>query len=322
MSLSAKLRRAPLRAVTGAFILNTGISKLSADDDTANSLHGMATGTYPFFGKVQPKVFAKGLAAGEIAIGTALLLPIVPPVVAGAALAAFSGGLLNMYWHTPGMHEEGNPRPTRQGTAVAKDVWMFGIGTALVADGVLEPLHDKKTAVGAAVSERRASETRRARRKARKAARRAQVKQAAEAASAMQAEYAKRARKAAKEARKRAAEASAEHGPTVAEKAKQAREVAKERAAAMAEKVQQAREVATDRASDVAQKAQQVRDAAAERANGLAEVAQQARDAAADKAQQARDAAADRASTVADKAQQARDAVQETAEKARERVAS
>lgn len=310
MSLSAKLRRAPLRAVTGAFILNTGISKLSADDDTANSLHGMATGTYPFFGKVQPKVFAKGLAAGEIAIGTALLLPIVPPVVAGAALAAFSGGLLNMYWHTPGMHEEGNPRPTRQGTAVAKDVWMFGIGTALVADGVLEPLHDKKTAVGAAVSERRAAETRRARRKARKAARRAQVKQAAEAASAMQAEYAKRARKAAKEARKRAAEASAEYGPTVAEKAKQAREVAADRASTMAEKAQQVRDAATDRAGSLADKAQQARDAAADRASTVAE-----------KAQHVRDAAADRASTVADKVQQAGEAVQETAEKARERVA-
>jgi hypothetical protein len=310
MSLSAKLRRAPLRAVTGAFILNTGISKLSADDDTANSLHGMATGTYPFFGKVQPKVFAKGLAAGEIAIGTALLLPIVPPVVAGAALAAFSGGLLNMYWRTPGMHEEGNPRPTRQGTAVAKDVWMFGIGTALVADGVLEPLHDKKTAVGAAVSERRASETRRASRKARKAARRAQVKQAAEAASAMQAEYAKRARKAAKEARKRAAAANAEYGPTIAEKAKQAREVAADRANSVTEKAKQARDAAADRANDLAEKAQQARDAAADRASTMT-----------DKMQQARDAAADRASTVAEKAQQARDAVQQTAEQARERVA-
>ena len=311
MSLSAKLRRAPLRAVTGAFILNTGISKLSADDDTANSLHGMATGTYPFFGKVQPKVFAKGLAAGEIAIGTALLLPIVPPVVAGAALAAFSGGLLNMYWHTPGMHEQDNPRPTQRGVALAKDVWMFGIGTALVADGLLEPLHDKKTAVGAAVSERRSAETRRARRKARKAARRAQMKQAAEAASAMQAEYAKRARKAAKEARKRAAEASAEYGPTVAEKAKQAREVAADRAATVAERAQQVRDAASERAGSLADKAQQARDAAADRAATVAE-----------KAQQVRDAAADRASTVADKVQQAGEAVQGTAEKARERIAS
>jgi hypothetical protein len=62
MSLSAKLRRAPLRIVTGAFILNSGIGKLSADENTAKMLHGMATGTYPFLGKVQPKVFAKGLA--------------------------------------------------------------------------------------------------------------------------------------------------------------------------------------------------------------------------------------------------------------------
>ena len=60
MSLAAKLRRAPLRIVTGAFLLNAGVGKFSADDDTAKNLHGMASGAYPIFEKVPPKAFAKG----------------------------------------------------------------------------------------------------------------------------------------------------------------------------------------------------------------------------------------------------------------------
>jgi hypothetical protein len=35
------------------------------------------------------------------------------------------------------MHKEGDPRPTHQGMALSKDVWMFGIGSSLVLDAVL-----------------------------------------------------------------------------------------------------------------------------------------------------------------------------------------
>lgn len=136
MALSAKLRRMPLRMATGAFILNAGITKLSADEEIAKALHGAASGTYPFVAKMDPKSFVKAVAAGEIALGSALLLPIVPAGLAGLALAGFAGALLNMYWHTPGMHEQGNPRPTHEGTAMAKDVWMLGVGTGLVIDAV------------------------------------------------------------------------------------------------------------------------------------------------------------------------------------------
>ena len=99
MSLSAKLRRAPLRIVTGAFIVNSGLGKLSIDEEHAKGVHGMAVGTYPFLGKLDPKVFAKVLAGGELVVGGALLAPFVSPVVAGAGLTAFSGGLLNLYWN-------------------------------------------------------------------------------------------------------------------------------------------------------------------------------------------------------------------------------
>ena len=50
--------------------------------------------------------------------------------------------MLNMWWNTPGMHEEGTPRPTQQGITIAKDVWMLGAGTSLVLDAAFTPVHD------------------------------------------------------------------------------------------------------------------------------------------------------------------------------------
>jgi uncharacterized membrane protein YphA (DoxX/SURF4 family) len=129
-----KLRHLPQRVVTGAFILNSGIGKWSADEETAKQLHGFAVGTYPFLAKLKPQDFVKLLAGTEIALGTALLLPFVPTVVAGAGLTAFSGGLLGLYVRTPGMRKEGTPLPTQQGIPLAKDVWMAGIGLGLVLD--------------------------------------------------------------------------------------------------------------------------------------------------------------------------------------------
>jgi hypothetical protein len=137
MSLAAKIRRAPLRVATGAFILNTGISKLGGDDDAAKATHSRAAGAFPMLEKVPPKPFFKALAVGETALGAALLLPVVPAGLAGIALTGFSGALLGMWWRTPGMHAEGSPRPTRDGTAIAKDVWMLGIGTSLLVDAAL-----------------------------------------------------------------------------------------------------------------------------------------------------------------------------------------
>jgi uncharacterized membrane protein YphA (DoxX/SURF4 family) len=143
MSIAAKLRRAPTRLATGAYILNSGIGKLTGDDDTAKAIHGMTTGAYPAFEKLEPKLFLRTLAVGEVALGSALLLPVVPAAVAGAGLVAFSGALLGLYWRLPGMHHDGSPRPTQQGTAISKDVWMFGIGAGLIADAATSRLHDK-----------------------------------------------------------------------------------------------------------------------------------------------------------------------------------
>jgi|SRR5580700_1439295 hypothetical protein len=125
----------PIRLAAGSFILNSGVQKLKADSEQAKGLHGFAKGSFPFFEKVPPEQFAKGLAVGEVAIGAALMLPLVPDRMAGLALTPFAGGLLWMYAHTEGMHEPGGIRPTRSGTALAKDVWLLGIGLTLLATG-------------------------------------------------------------------------------------------------------------------------------------------------------------------------------------------
>ncbi len=136
MSIAAKLRRAPLRAVTGAFILNSGLGKLKGDVPTATAIHGMAVGAYPVVSKLSPTVFLKVLAVTEIAVGSVLLFPVVPAGLAGIALTGFAGSLLGLYVRTPGLHDS-KMRPTQAGTAVSKDIWMAGIGIGLIVDAAL-----------------------------------------------------------------------------------------------------------------------------------------------------------------------------------------
>jgi uncharacterized membrane protein YphA (DoxX/SURF4 family) len=138
MTISAKARRLPVRLAAGAFILNSGLGKWSATEETAAGVHGMASGSYPLFGKLRPADFTKLLAVGEIGLGAALLLPVVPAAVAGAGLTAFSAGLLGLYARTPGMRHEGSLRPTRQGVPLAKDIWLAGIGLGLLADALTD----------------------------------------------------------------------------------------------------------------------------------------------------------------------------------------
>lgn len=136
MSLTAKLRRAPGRIATGAFILNSGLGKLKGDAATADGIHGLARGAYPIVSKLSPSVFLKVLAVSEITVGSLLLLPLVPAGLAGLALTGFAGGLIGLYIRTPGLHD-GRLRPTEGGTAIAKDFWMAGIGIGLVIDAAL-----------------------------------------------------------------------------------------------------------------------------------------------------------------------------------------
>jgi uncharacterized membrane protein YphA (DoxX/SURF4 family) len=141
MSLPVKPWHLPPRLAAGAVILNSGLSKRDADEVTAAMLHGMAAGTYPFLRRIPPRRFARLLAGGEIALGAALLLPVVPTALAGAGLTAFAAGLLGLYLRTPGMREEGSLRPTQQGTALVKDVWLLGTGLGFVVEALARDEH-------------------------------------------------------------------------------------------------------------------------------------------------------------------------------------
>lgn len=126
----------PIRVAAGAFILNSGIGKLELPEEGAAQLQKMGASGVPQLEKLTPKQFGTFISATEIGVGGALLTPFVPGWLAGGALLAFSGGLLNMYLKTPGMTQEDGVRPTQEGTAVAKDVFLAGIGATLILNSL------------------------------------------------------------------------------------------------------------------------------------------------------------------------------------------
>lgn len=129
----------PLRAAAGGFILNSGLSKRDADEDTAGQLHGFASGTYPFLRRIEAGKFTRVQSVGEMTIGSIVLFPLVPARVAGAVLTGFAASLLGLYLRTPGMREEGSLRPTEQGLPLAKDSWLLAIGLSLLTGGPARP---------------------------------------------------------------------------------------------------------------------------------------------------------------------------------------
>lgn len=129
-----KIRQLPMRLATGAVILNSGLSKRNATPELAESIHGFAVSAYPQLKDLQPEEFVRRLSTAEISIGVVLLTPLVPTFLAAATLTAFSGGLVGLYLKAPGLRQEQSLRPTPEGAAVAKDVWMLGIGLGMLLD--------------------------------------------------------------------------------------------------------------------------------------------------------------------------------------------
>ncbi|GGK83030.1 hypothetical protein [Ornithinimicrobium pekingense] len=142
----------PLRVATGAFILNSGLNKLKADEEGQEQMHGWASSVYPMFKDMSAKDFTKLLGYGEIGVGALLLLPTVPSAVAGTALAAFGAGLTGMYLKTPGMTEDDGVRPTADGTGLAKDVWLVGAGLTLATQSFLSGTKHAAKAVAGGVT--------------------------------------------------------------------------------------------------------------------------------------------------------------------------
>jgi len=162
MALPITLSEIPARVSAGAFILNSGLGKRGVEQDAATGMHGFATGTYPFLKSVPPEQFIKVLSTSEIVLGAALLTPFVPTIVAGAALTAFSGGLLGLYLQTPGMRKEGSLAPTQEGLALAKDSWLVGIGLSIMLRG----LTARRQTVSVKKAEKQAKKAEKAGRKA------------------------------------------------------------------------------------------------------------------------------------------------------------
>jgi hypothetical protein len=143
--MATKLWHVPVRLATGAIIIDQGLLKLKADEDTARWLHGQAVQAFPQFADMEPQEFVQLLSACEIALGAALLgIGVVPSGLAGLALGVFGGSLTRLYLKAPGTRREGSIAPSQQGVGLAKDSWMLAIGAALVLDGLFGSRRRKK----------------------------------------------------------------------------------------------------------------------------------------------------------------------------------
>lgn len=129
------IANAVLRAVPGAFVLNSGIGKLGIDEGTAGYLQQAAAKGIPAVSQMSAKQFGQFLTYGEIAVGGALLAPFVPTRVAGLALTTFASGLVAAYFRTPEMTKDDGVRPSEEGMTLAKDIWLLAIGAALTLGG-------------------------------------------------------------------------------------------------------------------------------------------------------------------------------------------
>jgi len=124
-----------LRGVTGAFITNTGVGKIGMPAEHSAGIQQAAASGIPALAKLPSGKFGSWLGWAETAIGATLLAPFVPNRVAGAALTAFSGGLLSMYFRNPENTEADGIRPSQEGMGLSKDVFMLAIGLSLLTKG-------------------------------------------------------------------------------------------------------------------------------------------------------------------------------------------
>jgi uncharacterized membrane protein YphA (DoxX/SURF4 family) len=83
--LPLKARDLPGRIATGGYIMHSGIDKWNSDAARAQALHRMAADAFPVLKAIPPERFLRMLAAGEIALGSALLAAAASPIAARAA---------------------------------------------------------------------------------------------------------------------------------------------------------------------------------------------------------------------------------------------
>jgi hypothetical protein len=82
--MATRLWHVPVRVATGAYILNSGLSKQGVDDQHAAQLQGMAATAFPSLADMPAQQFVSILATAETALGAALLaIPVVTALLAG-----------------------------------------------------------------------------------------------------------------------------------------------------------------------------------------------------------------------------------------------
>src|SRR4051794_4386484 len=119
-----RLSSLPPRVATGSYILHMGLEKFRGGQQQAEAIHKKASPASPFLSKTPSPTSRRTWAIGEMTAGGVLPLPLVPDVIAGAALTAFSSGLVTMYLRTPALHKPNSVWPTPAGIGVSKDIWM------------------------------------------------------------------------------------------------------------------------------------------------------------------------------------------------------
>lgn len=127
----------PIRVAFGLFFAHVAATHWDLDTQSETALHRFACSGYPFLKKVSPKLFVKGMFASEVGVATALLVPVVPPVIGASALTAFGSGLMGVYAKAPGLRREHSVRPSEFGMAMAKDSWMVAAGASVLIDALL-----------------------------------------------------------------------------------------------------------------------------------------------------------------------------------------
>ena len=116
--------------------MNSGLNKLNGEDEYLEHVFGMAVTAYPILDAVGSTRFSKLFGSLEVLIGTLLLIPLIPDAVAGTVMLPFSAGLAGLYLRIPGMRADKSVRPTSQGIAMAKDLWLLGISLSLITSQV------------------------------------------------------------------------------------------------------------------------------------------------------------------------------------------
>lgn len=121
-----------LRGITGAYMLQAGYGKRNMPREAAEGLQQFAATGVPQVKNLQADTFGKVVSASEMGLGAALLSPFISNRLAGLGLAAFSTGVLSIYFRNDDMTQRDGIRPSEPGTGLSKDIFLAAIAGALI----------------------------------------------------------------------------------------------------------------------------------------------------------------------------------------------